>query len=154
MNFTHIFSNRPLVAAFFAWVLAQSTKMICGYTRTHKIDFRYMASTGGMPSAHSALVSALATAVCMVKGFASPTSGIAVILAAVTMFDASTVRRAAGQQAQLLNEIVSELFQEHHLSERKLKELLGHTRLEVFMGMLMGILTAINVVARMGLGQT
>lgn len=124
------------------------TKMICGYTRTRRIDLHYLVSTGGMPSAHSALVGALATSIGLTEGFNTPLAVLAVAFAGVTMFDASTVRYAAGQQAQLLNEIISELFRHHHLSERRLKELLGHTRFEVLMGLLLGILCAIFVVAR------
>lgn len=120
--------------------------MICGYSRTRRIDLHYLVSTGGMPSAHSALVGALATSIGMSEGFDSPLTVLAVAFAGVTMFDASTVRRAAGQQAQLLNEIISELFLHHHLSERRLKELLGHTRFEVLVGLMIGILCAINIV--------
>ena len=72
---------------------------------------------------------------------------VSMAFAAIIMFDASTVRRAAGLQARLLNEMIDELFKEHHLSERKLKELLGHTRLEVLMGAIVGILTAMLVVS-------
>jgi acid phosphatase family membrane protein YuiD len=77
------------------------------------------------------------------QGFGTPLFTLAFCFAAVIMFDAQTVRAAAGKQAQLLNQIVDELFQEHHLSEVKLKELLGHTRLEVFFGMLTGIFSAL-----------
>jgi len=89
----------------------------------------------------------LATSIGLEAGFGSPVFIVALALAMVTMFDASTVRNAAGQQARLLNEIVDEFFQEHRLSEVKLKELLGHTRLEVLVGMIIGILVAIIVVA-------
>ena len=75
-------------------------------------------------------------------GFASTVFAIAAAFSALTMFDASTVRRAAGQQARLLNEMVDELLKEHRLSENKLKEMLGHTRLEVLMGAIVGILTS------------
>jgi hypothetical protein len=104
-----------------------------------------MVSTGGMPSAHSALASGLATAVGLRGGFDSPLFALTLAFALMVMFDASTVRRAAGLQARLLNEIIDELFKEHHLSERKLKELLGHTRLEVVMGMIIGILVGMLV---------
>jgi uncharacterized protein len=113
--------------------------------QSRRLDFRYLASTGGMPSAHSALVSALTTALAITDGPASPLFAISFVFSAVVMFDAQTVRAAAGKQARLLNQIVNELFQEHHLSETKLKELLGHTRLEVFFGMLTGIFTALVV---------
>ena len=92
-----------------------------------------------MPSAHSATVSGLATAIGMTEGFGSPLFALATTYAIITMFDASTVRRAAGQQAALLNEMVRELFKEHRLRNKRLKELLGHTRVEVLMGMLVGI---------------
>jgi acid phosphatase family membrane protein YuiD len=132
-------------AALAGWLVAQLTKMLICLVTSRRLDFRYLASTGGMPSAHSSMVSALATAVGLADGFDSSQFAISVVLASVVMFDAQTVRAAAGKQARLLNQIVDELFQEHHFSENKLKELLGHTRLEVFFGMLTGIVTGIAV---------
>ncbi len=129
-------------AGAVGWLIAQLTKMIISLVQNHRLDFRYLASTGGMPSAHSALASAIATAIGLTEGFASALFAISFFFAAIVMFDAQTVRAAAGMQARLLNQIVDELFQEHHLSETKLKELLGHTRLEVFFGMLTGIFAA------------
>lgn len=132
-------------AGLGSWCAAQFTKMLCGFYRTHRLDFTYLVSTGGMPSAHSASVSGLATCAGVLHGFGSAIFAISLCLALIVMFDASTVRRAAGLQAMLLNEMVDELFKDHHFSQRKLKELLGHTRLEVFMGMLMGILVGMFV---------
>ncbi len=132
-------------ASFWSWTIAQSIKMLSGLSRTRRLDFSYLVSTGGMPSAHSALVTGMATAVGLISGFGSTIFIVALTLAMITMFDASTVRRAAGLQARLLNEMLDELFKEHHLSERKLKELLGHTRLEVLMGAIVGILSALLV---------
>ncbi|MDK2858501.1 MAG: uncharacterized protein PWQ89_1620 [Verrucomicrobiota bacterium] len=126
-------------AGIAGWVVAQGTKMIICLVQSHRLDFRYLVSTGGMPSAHSALASAVATAIGLTEGFDSPLFALSFFFAAVVMFDAQAVRAAAGRQARLLNQIVDELFQEHHLSENKLKELLGHTRLEVFFGLLTGI---------------
>ncbi|MBL7115582.1 MAG: divergent PAP2 family protein [Kiritimatiellae bacterium] len=146
-SFVDLFRNVCFWSAAFAWLIAQFTKMLCGFYRTHRLDFSYLVSTGGMPSAHSALVSGLAISVGLLSGFDSPISIVAMGFALITMFDASTVRRAAGLQARLLNQIIDELFKEHHLSETKLKELLGHTRIEVFMGMVVGILTALLVVS-------
>lgn len=139
MNALHI----SFWAGLTGWLVAQLTKMLICLVQNRRLDFRYLASTGGMPSAHSSLVSALTTAIVLTEGFASPLFAISVVFAAVVMFDAQTVRAAAGKQARLLNQIVDELFQEHHLSETKLKELLGHTRLEVFFGMLTGIASAL-----------
>ncbi len=96
-----------------------------------------------MPSAHTAMVCGLATAVGLEFGFGHTIFVITLVFAAVVMFDAQSVRRAAGLQAQLLNQIVDELFRNHELAEKKLAELLGHTRIEVFAGMLTGILTAL-----------
>lgn len=131
--------NLCFFCAFFSWCLAQLIKLIINFVKTRKIDMRYFVSTGGMPSAHSATVSGLATSVGLTEGFGSPVFAVALVLAIITMFDASTVRRAAGQQAAVLNQIVHELFKEHKLKNQRLKELLGHTRVEVFMGMLTGI---------------
>ncbi len=132
-----------LWAGVAGWTVAQMTKMIICLVENRRLDFRYLASTGGMPSAHSAMASAVATAIGMTEGFSTPLFTLGFCFAAVVMFDAQSVRAAAGEQARLLNQIVDELFKEHHLSENKLKELLGHTRLEVFFGMLTGVVSAL-----------
>ena len=147
-TFVDVFFSACFWSAFLAWTVAQCTKMICGFIETKRFDFHYLVSTGGMPSAHSASVSGLATAVGLIEGFDSPVFVVSLGFALITMFDASTVRRAAGLQATLLNEIVDELFKEHHLSEHKLAELLGHTRLEVFMGATVGIFVGMIVTVR------
>jgi uncharacterized protein len=132
-------------AAFASWLTAQCTKMLIGFRKTHRLDFSYVVSTGGMPSAHSATVAGLATSLGLREGFGSSLFVLALAFAILTMFDAATVRRATGVQARLLNEIIDEIFKAHRFSERKLKELLGHTRLEVFMGLLIGVLVALFV---------
>lgn len=142
-----MFRSAIFWSAAFSWLIAQGTKMLCGLFRTRRLDFHYIVSTGGMPSAHSALACGLSTATGLVVGFGSPVFMTSLLLAFITMFDATTVRRAAGIQATLLNDIVEELFKEHHFSQRKLKDLLGHTRLEVLMGAIVGMLTALHVVS-------
>ncbi len=132
-----------LWAGIFGWFVAQSIKMVCCLVKSHRLDFSYMMSTGGMPSAHSAMAVSLATSIGLCEGFDSAIFALGCAFAIVVMFDAQSVRKAAGEQAALLNQIVDELLHEHHLSENKLKELLGHTRLEVFMGLLTGIATAL-----------
>ncbi|MFC1462172.1 divergent PAP2 family protein [Verrucomicrobiota bacterium] len=141
----NIFRNVCFWAPFCSWLCAQFTKMLCGFYRTGRLDFNYLVSTGGMPSAHSAMVSGLATSVGLTLGFGSAAFAVSMAFALLVMFDASTVRRAAGLQARLLNQILDELFKEHRLSEKKLVELLGHTRLEVGLGMIVGILTSMLV---------
>lgn len=139
------FKNPTFWSPFFAWLSAQLIKTGIAYRASRRVDFRYLSSLGGMPSAHSATVSALAMSVGINAGFDSQVFMSTFVLALIVMFDASTVRRAAGLQASLLNDIVQELFKEHHFSERKLVELLGHTRLEVFIGMILGIIIAVIV---------
>lgn len=143
-----LFKNVYFWSACLSWTLAQMTKMLISFSRTRTLDFGYLVSTGGMPSAHSALVCGLASSVGMKVGFGNPLFVLALTFAMITMFDASTVRRAAGLQARVLNQMVEELFKEHRFSEKKLAELLGHTRLEVFMGMLVGLLVGVIVVSR------
>lgn len=139
----HSLSEFPSNAAFFAgllsWCTAQLIKMGIAYGRTRKVDWRYMVSTGGMPSAHSATVSGLATAVGLLEGFGTPVFALSVAFALITMFDAATVRYAAGQQARIINQMVAEFSEKREFKVAHLKELLGHTRFEVLMGMLTGI---------------
>ncbi len=140
-----MFANLAFVSAFLGWFTAQVLKMFFHYFNTRRVDFYVFVSTGGMPSSHSSMVSALATSIGLLHGWSSPLFALSLAFALVVMFDAQSFRRAAGQQARLLNQIVEELFKEHHFSEKKLAELLGHTRYEVFFGMLLGILIAILV---------
>jgi acid phosphatase family membrane protein YuiD len=143
-----IFSNIWIGCAFASWGMAQFCKLISAFLQTREWDFAYFTSTGGMPSAHTATVCGLATSVGITNGFGSVEFALAFALAGITMFDASTVRQAAGKQASLLNQIVREFLQNHRLAEKPLKELLGHTRFEVFMGMLVGMATAANMTLR------
>jgi len=137
------YTNLTLWSGLLGWLVAQSIKMASHLVRHHNLDFRVLVSTGGMPSAHSSLASAVAASVGMRLGFGSAEFGLAFFFAGIVMFDAQSVRRAAGQQARLLNEMVQELFREHHFSQRRLAELLGHTRTEVFAGLVLGVLCAI-----------
>ncbi len=143
------FKNPSFWSPFLAWLTAQVIKVAINYRATKRIDFRYLSSLGGMPSAHSATVCALATSVGINAGYDSQVFMSTFIMALIVMFDASTVRRAAGLQARLLNDMVEELFKEHHFSEHKLVELLGHTRTEVFVGLLLGVAMAflVNLIA-------
>jgi len=138
-----ILSNLSVLCGFTGWLAAQALKFIFQLMETRKVDFTIFVSTGGMPSSHSALVSALATSIGLTSGFDSPVFALSLGFALVVMFDAQSFRRAAGQQARLLNQIVKDFFQEHHFPEKKLAELLRHTRFEVLLGMALGILVAV-----------
>ena len=129
-------------AALIGWFIAQLIKMISCFLRSGKVDFSYLLSTGGMPSAHSSMACSLAISIGLYEGFSSVSFTIGAAFSAVVMFDAQSVRKAAGEQAKILNQILDELLYEHHLSEKKLKELLGHTRLEVLGGLLTGFVSA------------
>jgi acid phosphatase family membrane protein YuiD len=116
--------------------------MIIAAVKTKEFDFVYLFSTGGMPSSHSAAVSALAVSVGYTYGFGSPITTIVCGFAAVTMFDAATVRRAAGEHAKVLNAIVRDIRDLKFKPKERFRELLGHTRLEVLCGMITGIVWA------------
>ena len=137
------FHNIVFWTAFLAWLTAQVAKVLCDLATHRRVHSKWFASTGGMPSAHSAMVGGLAMAMGWQCGFASPLFGLTMAFAILTMFDAATVRRAAGLQARILNTMIDELFQQHHLSQQRLKELLGHTRLEVLLGFVIGVLVAV-----------
>ncbi|MGL4881321.1 MAG: divergent PAP2 family protein [Waterburya sp.] len=137
---TDIIHNQILMVALLACITAQGLKLAIDLIRTRKLNITYLLSTGGMPSAHSALVGALATSVGLTKGWSSAEFAIACLFAIIVMYDAAGVRQAAGKQAKILNQLVDELFQEeHNLNEERLKELLGHTPFQVLVGLGLGI---------------
>jgi len=137
--------NPAIFAGVGAWVFTQCVKLLCNFAETRKIDFSYLVRLGGMPSSHSAAVCALATSVGLMAGFDTPVFATSLGLALVVMFDAQTVRRSAGLQARILNQIIEHLVKERRFPEHKLAELFGHTRLEVFLGGMIGILLALLV---------
>jgi acid phosphatase family membrane protein YuiD len=134
-----VVENRILLSALLAWLIAQTVKLAVALFRNRRVDFRYLVSSGGMPSAHSALVTALATAVARVDGLSSPLFAVSAIFASVVMYDAAGVRQAVSAQARILNRMLDEIFTEHAFRESRLLELLGHTRLEVFAGFVLGL---------------
>jgi len=137
--------NGAIKAALLAWLAAQLIKFATAAVKSRTWDFTYFVSTGGMPSAHSASVSGLATQIGMTSGFHEPVFAVALWFAMIVMFDAQSVRKAAGEQARILNQIVDEVLHHHHLSQTKLAEFLGHTRLEVLAGACVGILVGLLV---------
>ena len=140
-----LFQNRVLMATVAAWIVAQTLKVLLAACKDHRFDFRWFLGTGGMPSAHSAGVAALATGVGLQLGFHTAGFAVATMFALVTMFDAQGVRRAAGRQAVVLNKIIDEIYTYGLLKEDHLKELIGHTPIEVIVGAGVGCLTAILV---------
>lgn len=142
--------NFSLWAAIAAILFAQFVKVPIHFVITKKMDWSLLTSTGGMPSSHSAAVTALSTGVALDSGMQSPIFAVSAIFAIITMFDATGVRRQAGEQAIVLNQLVSDFNkfiedakdwpQKPEQEKRKeLKELLGHKPIEVFFGGLTGI---------------
>ncbi|KAG5252043.1 hypothetical protein OIU76_008255 [Salix suchowensis] len=131
--------NLPLLSALLSCAIAQFLKLFTTWYKEKRWDSKRMLDSGGMPSSHSATVTALAVAIGLQEGTGSPAFAIVVIVAFVVMYDASGVRLHAGRQAELLNQIVCEFPPEHPLSSvRPLRELLGHTHLQVVAGAILG----------------
>lgn len=122
-----------------AWVIAQVFKVLVETYRRRTLDLRILAAMGGMPSSHTAMVMALTTAIGRLNGVTSPVFALALIFSLVVMYDAAGVRRAAGQQAAILNRIVEDLRDHRGIAEARLRELLGHTPVEVFAGAALGV---------------
>ncbi|MGK7923562.1 MAG: divergent PAP2 family protein [Trichodesmium sp.] len=139
-NIGEMMNNYVLWVALLACVMAQVFKILVELVQHGKINLQALFTSGGMPSAHSAFVAALAVGVGQTKGWSSPEFALAFVFAIIVMYDAAGVRQAAGLQAKILNQILDELFQEdHHLSQDRLKELLGHTPVQVIAGFCLGV---------------
>ncbi|MEW6096654.1 MAG: divergent PAP2 family protein [bacterium] len=145
--FVTILQNKIFLATILAWLIAQVLKIIIYARKNKRINFRLLLGSGGMPSSHSATVMALCTAVGRVEGWQTSIFIVSLIFAIIIMTDAVGVRRSVGQQARILNIMADELYEKGTISERRLKELLGHTPVEVFVGGGLGILIALWLTA-------
>ncbi|HNU93712.1 MAG TPA: divergent PAP2 family protein [Bacillota bacterium] len=137
-----IFTNRILLAALISWAIAQTLKIFTSLRAEHRIDWSKIMGPGGMPSSHSAFVTSLAVGIGLTEGWDSGMFAVSFVFAAVVMYDAAGVRRAAGKQARVLNQLMTIMLKEGHVPATKLRELLGHTPFEVIMGALLGMLIA------------
>ena len=148
MDFSQIFNTgyEVIFSAFTAIITAQIIKCIVFLIIKRKLDVRLFTTTGGMPSSHSAGVMGLSTAVGLINGFSSIEFAISIGFACIVMYDAAGVRRAAGKQAACLNRIIMDIYKQD-LAEAggKLKELLGHTPMQVFVGATYGVMYAMFV---------
>jgi acid phosphatase family membrane protein YuiD len=135
-------SHQALIAGFTALFTAQALKTITNMARERRVNFRVAVGTGGMPSSHTALVTSVTATVALVQGLDSMLFDVALVFAGIVMYDATGLRQAAGRQATIVNKIMNELWEEHTVRESRLKELLGHTRLEVVGGAVYGMLIA------------
>lgn len=146
--FLQIVTNRILIVGVVSWFLAQVLKCISNLILTKKFSLERLFGDGGMPSAHTATVVSVATATGLYEGFDSAFFAVAAILAIIVMHDAMNVRYQAGKQAALLN-VMAETFEKltgaDLPNEEKLKELLGHTPLQVAAGFILGVCSAVGM---------
>ncbi|MGI5856688.1 MAG: divergent PAP2 family protein [Candidatus Merdivicinus sp.] len=144
-EFLKLFENYILWTALLSWAVAQALKVLVYIVKNRRFSFERVVGAGGMPSSHSATVCGLTAAVGRVCGLNSPLFAIAFILACVVMYDATGVRRAAGEQARVLNQL---LEGQQTDPQKALKEFLGHTPLEVVSGAVLGIALAFLIPIR------
>lgn len=137
-----ILGNQMLVAPIVAWMLAQIIKTAIDSLRRHKLNLKMIVNPGGMPSAHSALVAGLATATALSHGVDSPLFAMTVVLAMIVMYDAAGVRQAVDRQSEILTHILTHVPRTPDDLDRFLMGLVGHTRVQVVAGALLGIAVA------------
>lgn len=142
MNFVAVFQNKALIAGLAAWALAQIIKIPLDYIRTRRWNWALLLTTGGMPSSHSSLMTATTLAIGLYFGFDHPVFAMGVALTMIVTYDAAGVRQQAGIHAQRINVLFGELLHGHPISDRDLREVLGHTPLEVAGGILLGLVVA------------
>lgn len=138
----NLLASQPLIAAFLAGILAQLIKFLLNYFRYRAWNWTLLLRTGGMPSSHSAMVAGVAHSLGLNVGFGSPVFALALVLAAIVIYDATGIRRQAGRHAAIINRMITDLALGHPLKQELLLEVLGHTPMEAFVGMMMGILIA------------
>lgn len=136
-----ILNNKMITLMVSIWIIIQIFKFLVDFIKYRKVNFRRLVGSGGMPSSHSAVVTCLATTVGILEGFSSSQFALAVGFALVVMYDAAGVRRAAGRQARILNQLISS--NKKIDNNEKLKELLGHTPIEVAVGAVVGVIWAV-----------
>lgn len=138
-------TNKELWIAVAAWAIAQTIKVVSVLVREKRLELRYFYTAGGMPSSHSATVTALATAIAVLQGMGSTAFAIAAIVAAVVMYDAAGVRRAVSRQSIILDRLVKELREKRPRGEveHDLRQFIGHTPFQVIAGAGLGIAVAL-----------
>lgn len=144
-NFVGFLQNKFVYVPFLLWFFIQLFKVVYDLVTTKKFNFKRIIGAGGMPSSHSAVVTGLATLVGKYEGVNTPIFAVSLILAAVVMYDACGVRRAAGKQASLLNKIIETPGLTGMEVSERLVEVLGHTPVQVFVGALIGIVVGLII---------
>ncbi|SHH08715.1 divergent PAP2 family protein [Tepidibacter thalassicus] len=142
--FEGLLNNDVFMVCFTAWFIAQLLKVVITFVFEKKIDISRFVGSGGMPSSHSSFVTSLATGVGIKKGYDSVEFALSLVLALIVMYDAAGVRRAVGKQAKILNKMIEDIHahKKDIFTEKRLKELIGHTPVEVISGAILGIVIA------------
>ena len=136
--------SKIAIASLLSGILAQVIKMLIEFAKTGKLHLPTFFYTGGMPSSHTALVTTLTIGVGMESGIGSSVFSVTLIFSLYFIFEATGLRQEVGKQAKVLNELVDELIAKHYLNRKRLKELVGHTWKEVFVGLLIGTAVALS----------
>ena len=137
--------NPILLAAVIAWTVAQILKVLIEFILLRRWNWALVFQAGGMPSSHSAMVSAAALSIGLFRGFDKPLFAVASILAMIVIYDATGIRREAGRQAALINTMIEEIAKGKIAQTKRLQEVLGHTPGEAIMGMLLGLGLAVLI---------
>ncbi|HSQ27003.1 MAG TPA: divergent PAP2 family protein [Anaerolineales bacterium] len=142
MPFQNILSNQVMIAALLAWFIAQVVKVPLEFFQTKRWNWVLLFRAGGMPSSHSALVAGAAHAIGLYSGFDSPIFALSFVVSMIVIYDATGIRRQAGKHAEIINQMITDLTTGHPLKEETLREVLGHTPMQAFMGTLLGLACA------------
>lgn len=143
MSLSKIFENPSLMTAVVAWLMAQLLKPFLEYLRRGKWNWGYLLSAGGMPSSHTSLMVGVTVAIGLHQGFDSPVFAIAIAMSMIVIYDAAGVRREAGRHAEKINILINELLAGHPISDKELREVIGHTPMEVLGGFILGSIVGI-----------
>jgi len=143
MPVSGIFENHALMTAMMAWAMAQFLKPPLEYLRKGKWNWGYFFSAGGMPSSHSSLMVGTTVGIGLHQGFNSPIFALAIAITMIVIYDAAGVRREAGRHAQKINILINELLTGHPISDKALREVLGHTPMVVIGGICVGLVVGI-----------
>jgi len=149
---TDLTNNIIFMSTFLSWLSAQVVKYFTAFYRNGIWDYRVMFDSGGMPSSHTSLVMGLTTAIGYHYGLGSTLFPLSLAFSLIVMYDAAGVRRHAGKQAEVLNKIIEDMFHGSPMSETKLKEVLGHSPLQVMAGAVLGAFVGVLYMHHFGLG--
>jgi acid phosphatase family membrane protein YuiD len=140
-----ILRNKVVIAALAGWLIGQTLKFPLEYLLNNRWDWGIIFSAGGLPSSHSSTVTAVALSIGFQEGFDTAIFALAAAVGMIVIYDATGVRRQAGIHAQRINEIMRDFIESRQFPDKDLKEMLGHTPIEVIAGVLLGVLISLTI---------